>query len=486
MPLSAAHPYAAACPVRSAQLARRTFSYSGRQALNITCLAASDGLAISLSFILAGVIRKLLLGAPMVEAWEFWVIPFWWAAAGVHGILPGWGLSPVESLRRQVGLISVGFAGLTAALFLTKSGADASRLTLFMGFALAFPLVPLLRMQTRTLLCRHGLWGVPVAIYGAGGTGRLVAQRLREEPGQGYSPICFFDDDARLAGREVDGLPVLGATSGSTRGAPVAILAMPGLGGRRMSVLMEGPLAGYRRVVVLPDLLNSPSLWVACRDLGGLPSLEIARNLLDPGRILFKRAIDVLATWLTLPLWGPLCGGLALLIWLEDRRNPFFLQERLGLNGRVFKTWKFRTMVPDAEAILRRKLETDPEFRRDWESSCKLKHDPRITRVGQILRKTSLDEVPQLINVLRGEMSLVGPRPLPQYHHEQLPASVTELRDRVRPGMTGLWQVSGRSESGNSGIVRWDSYYVRNWSIWLDIVILVRTVRAVVRGSGAY
>ena len=143
-------------------------------------------------------------------------------------------------------------------------------------------------------------------------------------------------------------------------------------------------------------------------------------------------------------------------------------------------------MVPHAEKVLQQKLAEDPALRAEWETSFKLTHDPRITRLGRLMRKTSLDELPQLVNVLRGEMSLVGPRPLPVYHQEKLLAPVRALRERVRPGMTGLWQVSGRSWSGITSMQKWDTYYVRNWSVWLDIVILVRTVRAVARGYGAF
>ena len=201
---------------------------------------------------------------------------------------------------------------------------------------------------------------------------------------------------------------------------------------------------------------------------------------------LIKRSIDVSFVLLTAPVWAPLYGLIALAVWLEDRHSPFFYQERVGKKGRTFRMRKFRTMVPDAEAVLTERLAEDPALRHEWETTFKLRQDPRLTRIGAFLRRTSLDEIPQLINVLRGEMSLVGPRPLPAYHQEELPARVQQLRTNVRPGMTGLWQVSGRSDGGNEGLERWDAYYVRNWSVWLDIVILVRTVRVVLRGSGAY
>ena len=143
-------------------------------------------------------------------------------------------------------------------------------------------------------------------------------------------------------------------------------------------------------------------------------------------------------------------------------------------------------MVPHAEERLKEALQQDEGLRVEWEKYYKLKKDPRITRIGRVLRRTSLDELPQLLNVLSGSMSLVGPRPLPSYHFEDLPKSVQQLRDQVKPGITGLWQVSGRSESGTAGMEKHDPYYVRNWSIWLDIIILFRTIRAVLVARGAY
>lgn len=144
------------------------------------------------------------------------------------------------------------------------------------------------------------------------------------------------------------------------------------------------------------------------------------------------------------------------------------------------------TMVPDAESVLQEALDADPALKAEWERDFKLKKDPRITRIGNLLRKYSIDEIPQLFNVLRGQMSLVGPRPLPADHEQELADRVLTMRRRVRPGMTGLWQVSGRSDAGTDGMEQFDSYYVRNWSIWLDVVILVRTFRAVSNSAGAY
>jgi Undecaprenyl-phosphate galactose phosphotransferase WbaP len=181
----------------------------------------------------------------------------------------------------------------------------------------------------------------------------------------------------------------------------------------------------------------------------------------------------------------PILLIIALALKLESRGPAFYRQNRLGRGGRAFRLWKFRTMVPEADRILREYIENHPECAREWERERKLKSDPRVTCIGRILRKTSLDELPQLWNVIRGEMSLVGPRPIvrdeiPKYG-EGFP-----LYKQVLPGITGLWQVSGRNDTSYLDRVALDSYYVRNWSPWFDIYVLARTVRAVLVGAGAY
>jgi len=142
--------------------------------------------------------------------------------------------------------------------------------------------------------------------------------------------------------------------------------------------------------------------------------------------------------------------------------------------------------VLHAEAVLEAQIQNNPEVREEWLRDRKLKRDPRITPFGRTLRRMSLDELPQLFNVLKGDMALVGPRPLPDYHHNEIPPSVRVLREQVSPGVTGLWQVSGRSDAGTRGMEKLDTYYVRNWSFWLDVIILARTLSAVWRGEGAY
>lgn len=186
-------------------------------------------------------------------------------------------------------------------------------------------------------------------------------------------------------------------------------------------------------------------------------------------------------------LMALLAPAFVVLWWLVRKtgKQVFFGHERIGRGGKPFKCYKFRSMVPDAEKVLEELLRNDPAAREEWAREFKLKNDPRITSVGAFLRKTSLDELPQLWNVLKGEMSLVGPRPVVAEEIERYGQQAQHYM-QARPGMTGLWQVSGRNDIDYDSRVYLDTWYVKNWSLWSDIVILLRTVRVVLGRDGAY
>ena len=476
---------------RAALASHGTTSHVRRVVSNAGALAVVESLALALALVAAGALRQALVGdGQWVIGYGWVVVPMYLVGAALARLLPGWGLGVVEELRRVTLLLGGAFLLTLAGMWLANTnvlGEDAaSRLTLVLAFGLAVPLVPLARALTKAALIRRDLWGVEVVIYGAGQAGSKIVRQLHEERGLGYIPSAVFDDNDRRWGDYLDTVPIVGSTDNVAPDAAVAFLAIPGVDAQRQAELLEGPLACYRTVIVLPDLVDAPSLWVRARDFAGILGLEVTSTLTRPLPKALKRAFDLTVVLLLVPFWVPVVALAMALIWLEDRGSPFYAQRRVGRDGRTFGALKLRTMVTDAESVLQAALDADPALRQEWEITFKLEDDPRITRVGAFLRRASLDELPQLINVLRGEMSLVGPRPLPAYHHDELPARVRELRERVRPGITGLWQVSGRSDSGNVGMERWDPYYVRNWSLWLDAVILVRTVRVVFKGSGAY
>lgn len=207
-------------------------------------------------------------------------------------------------------------------------------------------------------------------------------------------------------------------------------------------------------------------------------------RMLEPATRVSKRLFDIVGASLLLSLLSPLF----LVIAIQARRDGgpvLFGHRRIGARGRTFKCWKFRTMVPDAEAVLARLLASDPEARAEWERDFKLRNDPRITPIGRFLRTTSLDELPQLINVLAGEMSLVGPRPIVRDEVKRYGAAFHDY-SRCRPGITGVWQISGRNDVGYGERVQLDRDYARNWSFVNDLRLLLRTPQVVLRRSGAY
>jgi Undecaprenyl-phosphate galactose phosphotransferase WbaP len=186
-----------------------------------------------------------------------------------------------------------------------------------------------------------------------------------------------------------------------------------------------------------------------------------------------------------MPFLFPVVGIIGIIIRLETPGPAIYANDRIGKNGRTFRCYKFRTMHRDAEEKLKEILNKNEEIRNEWFNNWKIKDDPRITRVGRFLRKTSLDELPQIFNVIRGEMSLVGPRPY-------LPREKAVIEENLqvicsaKPGITGLWQVSGRSDTGYKYRVKLDSWYIINWSLWLDIAIIFKTIRVVLKTEGAY
>jgi Undecaprenyl-phosphate galactose phosphotransferase WbaP len=453
---------------------------------NSILLGAGDMAVLALALLLGRVWVAVLSEGPISVRYSLFLLPTWCGMALAIGLLPAWGLGTVEEFRRIQLLLLALFALGGMAYFFGRSVFYPSRTAYAIAWAGSALGIPLVRSGMKWVLNRVHAWGCPVVLYGDRATLESVAAALREQPEIGYIPVGAFTDDPPDSG-EVADIPVLGTTHDFSKDADVAVVPMPMATSRPPEELFDRTLAGYRHILLLPDLQEDLFLWVRPRAMGRLVGLEVSSNLLNPMARATKRLTDLLIVILSAPLWVPLIAGLTLLLWLSDpRQSPFYLQERRGKNDRIFRPIKFRTMIPDAHRALATALDRDPALRKEWDVSRKLQDDPRRTRTGRFLRRWSLDEVPQLLNVLFGQMSLVGPRPLPDYHYEEVGPGVRFLRSRVRPGLTGLWQVSGRSESGTEGMKRWDAFYVRNWSIWIDFVILARTLRVVLTGRGAY
>lgn len=461
-----------------------TLAFSRRTTL---VLLLTDVITVLSALLLAIWLRYLwdrsLLWDIYLDLWPMLLLfPLGYALAGLYGV----GIAPPEELRRLSYATSLVFVILGAATFMYKSGADYSRGAFVFAWGLALVLVPLGRALVRELFARKPWWGAAVLVLGAGKTGEAVVRALCKQPGLGLKPIALLDDDPAKQGQKVEGVPVVGglerAQEFAQMGVKHAIVAMPGVARERLLELLERHGADFPHLTLIPDLFGLASLWVTSRDLGGVLGLEVLKKLLLPGPILTKRIMDVALVLLASPFI--LVLGLIVALWIRlDSPGPvIFSQKRPGRGGKTFKIYKFRTMYQDAENRLN---SLPPKLLEEFRLYGKIQNDPRVTRAGHWLRKLSLDEFPQFWNVLRGEMSLVGPR---AYLFEQIAqiGVYKKLVFSVLPGLTGLWQVSGRSDTTYAERVAMDAYYVRNWSPWLDLYILARTVWVVLFGKGAY
>jgi undecaprenyl-phosphate galactose phosphotransferase len=352
--------------------------------------------------------------------------------------------------------------------------------------------LPLVRIIAKKVLRYIGLLKRRVLIIGAGETGRLMARALRKEPNYGYNVIGFLDDDPAKVGSKVEGIKVHRGVDAAPRYLGKCrisdlVIAMPGAGKERLQGLINSLQHSVDRILFVPDVYGMAVVGTTLQHFfhEQALALEVKNNLAQPFNYLTKRAFDyVVGLALMVFIVLPLIAVFSVLIRLSSKGPALFRQRRVGTGGRPFMCYQFRTMYVDAEERLKDILAQDPGARKEWGERWKLTDDPRVTPIGGFLRRTSLDELPQIFNVLLGEMSLVGPRPyLPSEEGE-----LGEFREAilsVLPGMTGLWQVSGRSNTHYGYRMALDSWYVRNWNLWLDVVILLRTLPVVFKADGA-
>jgi Undecaprenyl-phosphate galactose phosphotransferase WbaP len=262
-------------------------------------------------------------------------------------------------------------------------------------------------------------------------------------------------------------------------------VVIPPNDGTTLPQLITEHLAVIPHIHLLSEIAGLPGRGTAQQQLDGLAGVHLQQNLMLPWPRMMKRLLDLVVALTGGLLLLPLLFYIAVAVKLSSRGPILYGHERIGQQGRRFLAWKFRTMFANAGEVLEMYLEAHPGLREEWEKDHKLRYDPRVTRIGRFLRLTSLDELPQLWNVICGQMSLVGPRPIvtaeiPKY------GAYYALYTMVMPGITGLWQVSGRNNTTYEERVQLDAYYVRNWSPWMDLYLLVRTIRIVLFAEGAY
>lgn len=388
---------------------------------------------------------------------------------------------PAAEMKKRAGQIAaVGVAVAGTCFVLADTATGLATAAAALAAVIVFPTC---RAVTRILCARLPWWGVPAAVVSFGTNGRRVVDTLNRWPEIGLRPVACLENGGSDEVSMPGGKPEQAAVLAKRWTLPYALVSLPDRSHSRRAKLLAH-FSGFFDHVFTVTPADLPALWTTGEEGKGLRGAHVSNLGARPGMQRVKRVLDVVGAGIALLLLFPLFAAIAVLIKAGSAGPVFYRQERVGMDGRIFTIFKFRSMYCDADERLADVLDADPERRREYERYHKLEDDPRVTPIGRILRDYSLDELPQLLNVVLGEMSLVGPR-------AYLPAELEDMRGLERvilqtpPGVTGLWQVSGRNELPFDRRVNLDVHYVQNWSVWLDLYLIARTVPTVVTGEGA-
>ncbi len=475
-----------------------------RHVIQVLFLLLADYGAFVLSFTLADGVFWVLHRIPGLESLrpipprpeQFFLFPLVLLIFfALHGLYTSrFGLW--EEMRRLYRALFASYVVILALLLYAGVPWQRAAFSVVGWLFMSLILFPVERDLMQRLLFLLRICREPVVLIGTPKDVREVHRALQKEVHLCFQPIAVIlrnNPTAQIEKiRQVDGIPVipledLGRLS-RERGVSTVIIASPPHSRERISTLYAEVSRWVRNILVVPPLRGFAILNAQLCPLFFKDFLMVhhQNRLRDPVSILLKETMDRLFALLLLPFLFPLMVVLALISWIDTRTWPIFAHERVGKGGKLFKVYKFRTMRKDAERVLQELLEKDPKLREEWFNNFKLKNDPRVTRFGRFLRKTSLDELPQIFNILKGEMSFVGPRPIPKDELELHYGEDAKFYEQVKPGITGLWQVSGRSHIGYPTKVFLDSWYVLNWSPWLDFMILLKTFKVILLMEGAY
>lgn len=380
---------------------------------------------------------------------------------------------------------------IVIVLYIGQIAASTSRMFIFLLWLFSFIYLTVFRYLTKKFLEKVQLLQIPVLIIGAGKTAELLVKGIINDAGMGYKIIGLLEDNCVRNGI-LKRFPVLGKFSDVEAvilktGVQHVFIATPGLEQEKLTRLIYKVQPLVKNMGIIPNLVGIPMGGIEVESFfyEKLMLLRLKNNLARSWNRYLKTIFDFALTLVGTVAISPILIFIAIWIYKDSPGPVIFKHTRIGKNGKKFPCYKFRSMCIDAKEKLAELLENDPVSKAEWERDFKLKNDPRITKSGAFLRKTSLDELPQIFNVLKGEMSLVGPRPVIKEELERYGEYVDDYL-MVKPGITGMWQVSGRSDIDYTERVLLDSWYVRNWSVWIDIVMLVKTFKVVLLRKGAY
>lgn len=384
-----------------------------------------------------------------------------------------------------------GFLFSVLLMYAANVAGQVSRLYVGFFIVFCFPMLLAFRWIIGRILIKAHLFQSPVLIVGAGLSADAVVREIRKDTGMEYDIIGFLEDGEPKTDLLRD-YPILGGFDDMEKvvketGVQSILIAAPGLPQDQLAALIYRAQTVCEDVGIIPNLVAVPMSNVTVETFFDekIMVLHVKNNLAKASNRFIKRAFDIIMTIIGGLLISPILLGVALWVYRDSPGPVIYKHRRVGKDGKEFDCYKFRSMCVDSAERLQKLLATDPAAKKEWETSFKLKNDPRITRSGHFLRRTSLDELPQLLNVLKGEMSLVGPRPIVR---KEIHFYGDYIKDyyMVRPGITGMWQTSGRSDIDYPERVHMDSWYVHNWCVWIDIVMLWRTIAVVLAHKGAY
>jgi len=425
---------------------------------------------------------------------DFWVVPSMIViinaiSRGYHGSVlnPGAVLNRIEEIRRLFLATVASYALGLLFLFLTEREKDYPWLALAIAMLLTGGGVPVARFAIRRFMKMLGIGQIRVLIAGAGHTAEIISEELAATCYYGYEVIGYLDDDPEKRNVEICGKKWLGRLGDASRvgklhNVSYIICCLPPA---TLPQVLKDYSRSFSHVLVIPTNEVLPITAIYPVLIGFISGFEFQNRVLFLLPRITKSLAEITGALFAVILLLPLFCILALLVKISSPGPVFYAARRLGRNGKEIRVLKFRSMYRDAEARLESMLEENPALKAEWTKNFKLKNDPRVTPVGDFLRRASLDELPQFINVLRGDMALIGPRPIVtdevNYYGENY-----DVFKRVKPGITGLWQVSGRSDIDYDQRVALDMFYVMNWSLWLDYYIFLKTFYVVLFRKGAH
>ena len=466
-------------------------------ALTATAMIIADFIGVMLS-IGAGffVVKIYYIAIGRWAAFSFWSFVTYWPYLPIFVLIiwimrlyPGIALSPAEETRGFAIASLLAHGGIMVSRYIQYGAMNSVSVAFIFSFIFSIIILMICRDMTHTLIAASKMKGIPAVVFGAGSTGRLVVNRMLKAKKVGYEPVLILDDNPDC-GDSYRGIPIirdtrLGPELVKRYKIKMAIVAMPNLNQAEMTQMINYSVSAFRYNVLIPDFFSINNIWMSVRDFDGVLGFATSHRLKMFWNLALKRFIDLALVIMGGLVILPFLLLIALAVKLGSPGPVLYGHKRLGLNGKHFKAYKFRSMVMDADKKLQSVLDADPRLREEWEATHKLKDDPRVTKVGKFLRRTSFDEFPQLLNILKGDMSLVGPRPVTDPELEKYGENARRILT-VKPGLTGLWQVSGRSDTGYAERVSYDLYYLQSWSAWLDLWILYRTPAVIFKGKGAY